>query len=186
MFVEMDKGTVKGMFALGQNPAVGGQNAGFQRKALAKLEWLVVRDLYETETASFWKDSPEVRNGDLRTEDIQTEVFFLPASAAPEMDGSFTNTQRLAQWHEKAADPPGDARSDIWFTFHLGQRLKQVYGLPANPKLPSRSVLPSSIFSIGSAIAVGLAALFSFRVRRVNQLHPEEPGANSQEPEGEG
>jgi formate dehydrogenase major subunit len=127
MFVEMDKGTVKGMFALGQNPAVGGQNAGFQRQALAKLEWLVVRDLFETETASFWKDSPEVRSGDLRTEDIQTEVFFLPAAAVPEMDGSFTNTQRVAQWHERAADPPGDARSDIWFTFHLGQRLKQLY-----------------------------------------------------------
>jgi formate dehydrogenase iron-sulfur subunit len=49
----------------------------------------------------------------------------------------------------------------------------ETYGLPANPKLPSRSVLPSSLFSIGSAIAVGLAALFSFRVRRVNEMHPE-------------
>jgi formate dehydrogenase major subunit len=127
MFVEMDKGTVKGMFALGQNPAVGGQNAGFQRQALAKLEWLVVRDLFETETASFWKDSPEVKSGALNTADIQTEVFFLPAAAVAEMEGSFTNTQRLAQWHDKAADPPADARSDIWFTYHLGTRLKELY-----------------------------------------------------------
>src|SRR6266511_2044959 len=127
MFVEMSKGNVKGMMALGQNPAVGGQNAGFQRKALAKLEWLVVRDLFETETASFWKDSPEVKGGELNPADIQTEVFFLPAAAVPEMDGSFTNTQRVVQWHEKAADPPGDARSDIWFTFHLGRRLKELY-----------------------------------------------------------
>jgi formate dehydrogenase major subunit len=127
MFVEMDKGNVKGMFAMGQNPAVGGQNASFQRQALAKLEWLVVRDLFETETASFWKDSPEVRNGTLNPADIQTEVFFLPAAAVPEMDGSFTNTQRLVQWHDKAADPPGDARSDIWFTVHLGLRLKELY-----------------------------------------------------------
>ena len=134
MFVEMDKGTVKGMFAMGQNPAVGGQNAGFQRKALAKLEWLVVRDLYETETASFWKDSPEVRSGELRTADIQTEVFFLPAAAVPEMDGSFTNTQRVAQWHDRAADPPADARSDIWFTVHLGLRLKQLYAGSAVPR----------------------------------------------------
>jgi hypothetical protein len=59
----------------------------------------------------------------------------------------------------------------------------ETYGLPANPKLPSRSVLPSSLFSIGSAIAVGLAALFSFRVRRVNEMHPEYSGDRSQETE---
>ena len=50
------RATIKGFFAMGQNPAVGGQNASFQRQALAKLDWLVVRDLFETETASFWKD----------------------------------------------------------------------------------------------------------------------------------
>src|SRR5262249_20765414 len=48
-------------------------------------------------------------------------------AAVPEMDGSFTNTQRLVQWHEKAVDPPGDARSDLWFTFHLGRKLKELY-----------------------------------------------------------
>ncbi len=127
MFVEMAKGTVKGMFAMGQNPAVGGQNAGFQRQALAKLEWLVVRDLFETETATFWKDSPEVRNGTLDPASIQTEVFFLPSAAIAEIDGSFTNTQRVLQWHEKAIDPPEDARSDLWFTYHLGRRLKEMY-----------------------------------------------------------
>jgi formate dehydrogenase major subunit len=127
MFVEMSKGTIEGFFAMGQNPAVGGQNASFQRQALAKLKWMVVRDLYETETASFWKDSPEVRDGKLRTEDIQTEVFFLPAAAVAEMDGSFTNTQRLVQWHRKAVDPPDDARSDLWFTYHLGRRLQELY-----------------------------------------------------------
>ena len=127
MFIAMSKGTIKGFFAMGQNPAVGGQNASFQRQALAKLDWLVVRDLYETETASFWKDSPEVKSGTLKPEEIDTEVFFLPAAAVAEMDGSFTNTQRLVQWHEQAADPPGDARSDIWFTYHLGRRLKELY-----------------------------------------------------------
>jgi formate dehydrogenase major subunit len=127
MFVEMTKGTIKGFFAMGQNPAVGGQNAGFQRQALAELDWLVVRDLYETETASFWKDSPEIKNGTLKTEAIKTEVFFLPAAAVAEMEGSFTNTMRLVQWHEKAVDPSGDCRSDIWFTVHLGNRLKKLY-----------------------------------------------------------
>jgi formate dehydrogenase major subunit len=125
IFVSMHKGEIKGFFAMGQNPAVGGQNASFQREALAKLDWLVVRDLYETETASFWKDSPEVKSGKLNPEQIQTEVFFLPAAAVAEMDGSFTNTQRLVQWHEKAA--PDDARSDIWFTVHLGRLLKERY-----------------------------------------------------------
>src|SRR5205823_12795654 len=87
MFVAMHQGTIKGFFAIGQNPAVGGQNASFQREALAKLDWLVVRDLYETETASFWKDSPEVKQGKLKTQDIRTEVFLLPAAAVAEMDG---------------------------------------------------------------------------------------------------
>jgi formate dehydrogenase major subunit len=127
MFVAMTEGRMDGLFALGQNPAVGGQNASYQRSALARLRWLVVRDLYETETATFWKDSPEVASGQLRPQDIQTEVFFLPAAAVPENDGSFTNTQRLVQWHDKAVDPPGDARSDLWFTYHLGRRLKDLY-----------------------------------------------------------
>src|SRR5207253_9444416 len=110
---------------MGQNPAVGGQNASYQRQALAKLDWMVVRDLYETETASFWKDSPEVKNGTLKTPDIKTEVFFLPAAAVAEMDASFTNTQRLVQWHEKAVGPSGDRRSDIRVTAPSGMRLKQ-------------------------------------------------------------
>ena len=68
MFVAMSEGKIRGFMAMGQNPAVGGQNAGFQRRALAKLDWLVVSDLYETETATFWKDSPEVtlRRGEAR------------------------------------------------------------------------------------------------------------------------
>jgi formate dehydrogenase major subunit len=134
LMVEMMQGTVKGFFAIGQNPAVGGQNASFQRRALARLDWLVVRDLYETETASFWKDSPEVRAGELRPQDIQTEVFFLPSAAAAESDGSLTNTQRLVQFHDRAADPPGDARSDVWFTVHLGLKLKELYKDSAQPR----------------------------------------------------
>ena len=127
MFIAMAEGKIKGFMAMGQNPAVGGQNAGYQRQALAKLDWMVVRDLYETETATFWKDSPEVRNGALKPEAIATEVFLLPAAATAESDGSYTNTHRLIQWHDRAADPPGDARSDVWFTVHLGLRLKALY-----------------------------------------------------------
>ena len=127
MFVNMAAGQIKGFFVMGQNPAVGGQNARFQRKALARLDWMVVRDFFETETAAFWRNSPEVKSGELKTSEIKTEVFFLPAAAVAEMEGTFTNTQRLVQKHEKAVDPPDDARSDLWFTWHLGLLLKELY-----------------------------------------------------------
>ena len=132
MFVDMNAGKIKGFFVMGQNPAVGGQNARFQRKALAKLDWMVVRDFYETETAAFWRNSPEIQSGELKASDIKTEVFFIPGAVVPEMAGSFTNTQRLLQAHEKAADPPDDARSDSWFTYHLGKRLKELYATSTN------------------------------------------------------
>jgi formate dehydrogenase major subunit len=115
---------IEGLFVMGQNPAVGAPNARLERRALANLEWLVVRDMVETETATFWFDSPEVERGELTTADIGTEVFFFPAAAHAEKDGCFTNTQRLLQWRDKAVDPPGDARSEAWFVYHLGRRLK--------------------------------------------------------------
>jgi formate dehydrogenase major subunit len=123
-WLEMAKGNVEGLFVMGQNPAVGAPNSGFEREALAKLKWLVVRDMVETETASFWLDSPEVSRGKLNPEQIETEVFFFPAAGHAEKDGCFTNTQRLNQFHEKAVDPPGDSRSETWFMHHLGRRLK--------------------------------------------------------------
>ena len=124
-WLDMNEGRMDGLFVLGQNPAVGGPNARLERRALAKLKWLVVRDLVEIETAAFWCDSPEVRRGELTPEEIGTEVFFFPAAGHAEKDGCFTNTQRLLQWHEKAVDPPGDARSETWFIYQLGRRLKE-------------------------------------------------------------
>jgi formate dehydrogenase major subunit len=134
MMVNMADGKVRGMLTIGQNPAVGGQNAGLQRRALANLDWMVVRDYFETETASFWYASPEVRNGQLSPASIKTEVFFLPAAHNAEGEGSFTNTHRLLQWHEKAQDPPGDARTDLWFTYQLGKRLKALYAGSTLPR----------------------------------------------------
>ena len=118
-------GTVDGMIVAGQNPAVGSANSRLHRFAMAELDWLVVRDLFEVETASFWKDGPEIERGELRTEDIGTEVFFMPAAAHTEKDGSFTNTQRLLQWHHKAVEPPGDCRSELWFYYHLGRIIRE-------------------------------------------------------------
>jgi len=121
MFVAMKDGTVRGLFLFGQNPAVGGQNAEFQRNALAKLDWLVVRDIFETESAAFWK-----REG-VDPKQIPTEVFFMPAASIGEKAGTLTNTMRLVQFHEKAVDPPDDCRSDLGFVYQLGKRLKELY-----------------------------------------------------------
>jgi formate dehydrogenase major subunit len=123
--LDMLDGKVQGFFLLGENPAVGSAHARLHRLAMAKLDWLVVRDLQEIESASFWHDAPEIESGELRTEDIATEVFLLPAAAHTEKDGSFTNTQRLLQWHHRAIEPEGDRRSDLWFIYHLGRRLRE-------------------------------------------------------------
>ena len=95
------------LFPLGQNPAVGSAHGKMQRLGLAHLKWLVVRDLNLIESATFWKDSPEIETGELSTTEIDTEVFFFPAAAHVEKDGSFTQTQRMLQWHHKAVEPPG-------------------------------------------------------------------------------
>src|SRR3984885_2701727 len=115
-FDRMSKGGVKGYFLAGQNPAGGGPNAGLHRAGLRNLEWLVVLDWFETESATFWKSD---RNAPPPSE-IGTEVFFIPAAAAQEKEGSLTQTQRLIQWHKKAIDPSGDCRSDAWFFYNLG------------------------------------------------------------------
>ena len=117
-------GTCKGYFVVGENPAVGSANAKMQRLAMAKLDWLVVRDFSLIESATWWKDGPEIETGELRTEDIATEVFFFPAAAHTEKNGSFTNTQRMLQWHHAAIEPPQHARSDLWFYYHLGRLIK--------------------------------------------------------------
>ncbi len=124
---DMADGTVKGYFVMGENPVVGSMNGPLQRKGLRALEWLVVRDFQLTETADFWREAPEIQRGEVKPKDIGTEVFFFPAAAHTEKDGSFTNTQRLLQWHHKAVEPKGDTRSELDFVYKLGLRLKNLY-----------------------------------------------------------
>jgi formate dehydrogenase major subunit len=119
------EGKSEGYFLVGENPAVGTANSRMNRHGLANLKWLVVRDLNMIESATFWKNAPELESGELRTEDIGTEVFFLPAAAHVEKDGSFTNTQRMLQWHHKAVEPTGDQRSELWFYYHLGRIIRE-------------------------------------------------------------
>ncbi len=139
--VDMADGDVKGYFVMGENPVAGTVNGPLQRKGLRALEWLVVRDFQLTETAEFWREAPEIDRGEVHPQDIGTEVFFFPAAAHTEKDGSFTNTQRLLQWHHKAIDPPGDCRSELDFVYKLGLRLKKLYaGSSASKDRPIHDV----------------------------------------------
>jgi len=121
LFEAMHQGRVRGLVVWGQNPAVSGPDVGREREALEKLDWLVAVDLWETETATFWK-----RPG-AKPEGIQTEVFLLPAAASMEKEGSVTNSGRWAQWRRKAVDPPGDAQSDLRILDRLAKELKRLY-----------------------------------------------------------
>ncbi|MEP7067440.1 MAG: molybdopterin dinucleotide binding domain-containing protein, partial [Gemmatimonadota bacterium] len=133
MMSAMAEGKVKGMIAVGQNPATS-LNAGAMRLAMRKLDWLVVKDNWLTETATQWKNAPEIADGSAKVEDIHTEVFFFPATQVAECSGSFTNTQRMLQWHFKAAEPPENCRTDTWFYYQLGKRLKAKYANSTNPR----------------------------------------------------
>ncbi|AIU07070.1 formate dehydrogenase [Mycolicibacterium smegmatis] len=123
--MDMVDGKVFGYFLLGQNPAVGSAHGRLQRLGMANLDWLVVRDLVEIESATFWKDGPEVETGEITPQTCRTEVFLFPAASHVEKSGTFTQTQRMLQWREQAVEPPGDARSELWFFYHLGRILRE-------------------------------------------------------------
>jgi formate dehydrogenase major subunit len=125
---------IYGLMCWGQNPAVGGASCDFERKAMENLDWLVCVDLWETETAAFWK-RPGV---DPTT--INTEVYLLPAAASYEKEGSIVNSGRWSQWRYKALNPPGLAMDDLSIISELAQRLIALYqadgGLHANIRYP--------------------------------------------------
>ena len=121
LFEAMSKGTIKGMFCFGQNPAVGGPNSNLEREAMDKLEWLVVADLWQTETADFWK-----RPG-TNPANIKTEVFVLPAACHYEKEGTVSNSGRWVQWRYKAANPPGEAMGDLEIVNELGLKMREIY-----------------------------------------------------------
>ncbi|QHE86114.1 formate dehydrogenase subunit alpha [Hydrogenophaga sp. BPS33] len=97
-------GGIRGMYVMGENPAMSDPDANHAREALAALDHLVVQDIFLTETAYL------------------ADVI-LPASAFPEKTGTFTNTDRLVQMGRQATDPPGQARQDLWIIQEVAKRL---------------------------------------------------------------
>lgn len=97
-------GELHGMYIMGENPAMSDPNLTHAREAAAKLQHLVVQDIFFTETCSF------------------ADVI-LPASAFPEKTGTITNTDRRVQLGRKVLDPPGDARQDLWIIQEIAARI---------------------------------------------------------------
>lgn len=97
-------GDIRGMYIMGENPAMSDPDVNHARDSLSKLEHLVVQDIFFTETA-YYAD------------------VILPASAFPEKTGSFTNTDRTVQLGRQAIDPPGDAKQDLWIIQQMAQGL---------------------------------------------------------------
>jgi formate dehydrogenase-N alpha subunit len=128
LFEAMYAGKIKGLFCMGQNPAIGGPNARFERKALENLDWLVVMDLFETETASFWR-GPEAD-----TASINTEVFLLPAVDAVEKAGSIATSGRRLQWRPQVAAAPGEAKPDMSILTLFVNALKEAYKTSTDAK----------------------------------------------------
>jgi formate dehydrogenase major subunit len=129
IFEKMAAGSIKGYFAWGQNPAVGGPNSSMARKALENLDWMVGVDLFETETVSFWK-----RPG-ANPANIKTEVFLLPTAFSYEKEGTVANSSRWIQWRWKAVEPPGVAKSDLWIAYEIFKAVRKEY--EAGGKFPA-------------------------------------------------
>jgi formate dehydrogenase major subunit len=119
-------GTIRGMYIMGENPAMSDPDVQHARQALAELEMLVVQDIFLTETAYL------------------ADVI-LPASAFPEKTGTFTNTDRTVQLGRQAIDPPGDARQDLWIIVEMAKRLglDWDYAHPREVFAEMRKAMPS-------------------------------------------
>jgi formate dehydrogenase-N alpha subunit len=125
MFERMFQGKMNGFVCQGFNPLAAVPNKKKLGAALSKLKYLVIMDPLQTETAEFWKNFGEYNN--VESEKIQTEVFRLPASCFAEDPGTFTSSGRVIQWHGKAIDPPGEAKTDREIMASLFMKLREMY-----------------------------------------------------------
>ena len=140
MFEAMHRGELDGLFIWGGNPVVGGPHANKEQEAMCNLKWLVAADLWLTESADFWtyqawdRPASETKVKKRTPADIKTEVFFLPAAAVYEKEGTAANTGRWVQYRGKAAEPVGDSMPDLWFIYEIGKRLQAAYANSKDPK----------------------------------------------------
>jgi len=121
IYDEMYKENIKGFFAWGMNPACSGANSNKTRQALAKLDWMVNVNIFDNETASFWK-GPGMDPGE-----IKTEVIFLPCLTSVEKEGSITNSGRWMQWRYAAAKPPRGPKGDGDIMVELFEKIRELY-----------------------------------------------------------
>ena len=124
-FEMMSNGEINGYICQGFNPQQAFPDRGKIRRALGKLKFLVTMDPLDTETSRFWQDFGPQNPSDPAA--IQTEVFQLPTTCFAEENGSLVNSSRWLQWHWKAAEGPGEARSDIWIMSGIFHRLREMY-----------------------------------------------------------
>lgn len=129
LFEAMNKGTIKGLIVMGQNPAICGPNQSLERAALQKLEWMVVLELFDTETSGFWK-----REAGVNPATIGTEVFLLPAVSVVEKEGSVVNSGRMIQWRRQAVPPRGQAKHDLWILDQMFRAVRALYQGSPDPK----------------------------------------------------
>lgn len=124
-FEMMNNGELTGYICQGFNPMQAFPDRGKIRRALGKLKFLITMDPLDTETSRFWEDfGPQNPSEPAK---IQTEVFQLPTTCFAEENGSLVNSARWLQWHWKAADAPGEAKSDIWIMSAIFHRLRELY-----------------------------------------------------------
>ena len=121
MIDRMYEGKIKGFTCIGQDPAVSLPNTNKVREAFTKLDWMVHVNIFDNETASFWKGPG------MDPKKIKTEVFLIPAAASMEKEGSMSNSGRMLQWKYVAETPPGDALSVGDLLYRLVNKLKESY-----------------------------------------------------------
>lgn len=120
-FELMNQNIIKGYFNWGMNPCHSAPNASFVRKSMAKLDWLVVADQVITESASFWK-AP-----DMKPEEINTEVYFLPCALIYEKPGTIANSGRWLQWRYQAVEPWEEAKPDYEMVDLIWKEICRLY-----------------------------------------------------------
>lgn len=152
MFEAMNNGEIDGLFVMGSNPVVGGPNANKEQTALTKLKWMVSCDLWLNETAEFWTyrawERPHGSNKvqQLTPKDIQTEVFFLPACAVYEKEGTAAQTGRWVQYRWKGAEPVGESKSDLWIVDQMAKEIQKLY---AGSNLPQDEPIKNMTWGYG-------------------------------------